>query len=88
MNRSALAARIAQFEAAAISAGYLIVLIKGGISGEGIRRLKLSEVQADAVEVLQGELEKLGVMELLPLVPRSTPRRRAPTKTTTKRKTP
>lgn len=84
MNRSALAARIAQFEAAAISAGYLIVLLKGGIRGEGIRRLKLSEVQADAVEVLEQELEQLGVMQLLPLVPRS-PRRRAPTKTKTTR---
>lgn len=82
-----MAARIAQLEAASISAGYLIVLLKGGIPGDECRRLKLSEVQEDAVRVLQDELEKLGVMELLPLVPRS-PRGRPPTKTTTKRKTP
>lgn len=86
-------ARLRAHEAAALSAAYLVVLLRGGIRGAGCRKLKLSEVQQDAIAVLDAELRDLGAMaEVLRAIeaePRWMPHNeRAPTKTTTKRKTP
>jgi hypothetical protein len=55
-------ARLRAHEAAALSAAYLVVLLRGGIRGAGCRKLKLSEVQQDAIAVLDAELRALGAM--------------------------
>lgn len=79
-------ARLRAHEAAALSAAYLVVLLRGGIRGAGCRKLKLSEVQQDAIAVLDAELRALGAMaEVLRAIdaePRWVPHNeRAPLKT-------
>jgi hypothetical protein len=55
-------ARLRAHEAAALSAAYLVVLLRGGIKDAGCRKPNLSEVALDAVAVLDGQLRALGAM--------------------------